>query len=159
MRAFFKNDSGRSPKKSVFIFLLMILASGCSFGSKTAYQVNQYTLEYPSPALKEIAQIKELIKVERFSVAQAFDTSAIVYRDGPNLRNIDLYNRWRTKPGDMVTDFLVRDLRHSGLFQAVFYYDENDETRYLLEGQVDEFLDVSEKDGQRAVLGLNVTLL
>ncbi len=143
----------------MLIILLMILTSGCSFGSKTAYPINQYTLEYPSPILKEIAQIKELIGVERFSVAQAFDTSAIVYRDGPNLRNLDLYSRWRTKPGDMVTDFLVRDLRHSGLFQAVFSYNENDETRYLLEGQVDEFLDVSEKDGQRAVLSLNVTLL
>jgi uncharacterized lipoprotein YmbA len=126
MRALFKNDSGRSLKKSALIFLLMILTSGCSFGAKAAYQVNQYTLEYPSPVSKEPAQIKELIKVERFSVANAFDTSAIVYRDGPNLRNIDPYNRWRTKPGDMVTDFLIRDLRHSGLFQAVFTYNGNE---------------------------------
>ena len=107
--------------------------------------------------LKEILQIKELIKVERFSVANAFDTSAIVYRDGPNLRNIDPYNRWRTKPGDMVTDFLIRDLRHSGLFQAVFSYNQNEETRYLLEGQVNEFLESKEKDGFRAVLSFDVT--
>ena len=107
--------------------------------------------------LKEILQIKELIKVERFSVANAFDTSAIVYRDGPNLRNIDPYNRWRTKPGDMVTDFLIRDLRHSALFQAVFSYNQNEETRYLLEGQVNEFLESKEKDGFRAVLSFDVT--
>ena len=157
MRAFFKNDSGRSLKKSVLIFLLMILTSGCSFGSKTTYSVNQYTLEYPSPILKEIVQIKELIKVERFSVANAFDTSAIVYRDGPNLRNIDPYNRWRTKPGDMVTDFLVRDLRDSGLFQAVFSYNQNEETRYLLEGQVNEFMESKDKDGFQAILSLDVT--
>jgi len=159
MRAFFRNDSGRSLKKSVLIFLLMILTSGCSLGTKTAYQVNQYTLEYPSPVLKETAQIKELIKVERFSVANAFDTSAIVYRDGPNLRNIDPYSRWRTKPGDMVTDFLIRDLRHSGLFQAIFSYNQNEETRYLLEGQVNEFLESKEKDGLKAILSLDVTFL
>jgi ABC-type uncharacterized transport system auxiliary subunit len=137
----------------------VVSASGCSFGSKTTYSVNQYTLEYPSPILKEIVQINELIKVERFSVANAFDTSAIVYRDGPNLRNIDPYNRWRTKPGDMVTDFLVRDLRHSGLFQAVFSYNQNEEARYLLEGQVNEFLESKEKDGFNAVLSLDVTFL
>jgi cholesterol transport system auxiliary component len=137
----------------------VVSASGCSFGSKTTYSVNQYTLEYPSPILKEIVQINELIKVERFSVANAFDTSAIVYRDGPNLRNIDPYNRWRTKPGDMVTDFLVRDLRHSGLFRAVFSYNGNDETRYLLEGQVNEFLESKEKVGFKAVLSLDVTFL
>ncbi len=157
MRTFFKKASGKSPRKPVIIVLLMILSSGCSFGSKTTYSVNQYTLEYPSPILKEIVQIKGLIKVERFSVANAFDTSAIVYRDGPNLRKIDPYNRWRTKPGDMVTDFLIRDLRHSGLFQAVFSYNDNDETRYLLEGQVYEFLESKEEDGFKAVLSLDVT--
>ena len=135
----------------------MVFVSGCSFGSKVTYSVNQYTLEYPSPILKEIVQIKELIRVERFSVANAFDTSAIVYTDGPNLRNIDPYNRWRTKPGDMVTDFLVRDLRNSGLFQAVFSYNQNEETRYLLEGQVNEFMESKDKDGFQAILSLDVT--
>jgi ABC-type uncharacterized transport system auxiliary subunit len=159
MRTFFKSDRGRSLKKSVLTFLLMILASGCSFGAKTTYQVNQYTLEYPSPVLKEPAQVKELIRVERFSVANAFNTSAIVYRDGPHLRNIDPYNRWRTKPGEMVTDFLIRDLRHSGLFQAVFSYNQTQATRYLLEGQVNEFLESKEKDGLKAVLNLNITFL
>ena len=135
----------------------MSLTSGCSFGSKTTYSVNQYTLEYPSPVFKETAQNKELIKVERFSVAHAYDTSAIVYGEGPNLRNIDPYNRWRTKPGEMVSDFLIRDLRHSGLFQAVFSYNQNEETRYLLEGQVNEFLESKDKDGLKAVLSLNIT--
>jgi ABC-type uncharacterized transport system auxiliary subunit len=157
--AFLSNDKDRCPGKFQIIFLLMILASGCSFGTKATHPVNQYTLEYPSPIVKEMVRINELIKVERFSVAQAYDTSAIVYRDGPNLRNIDPYNRWRTKPGEMVTDFLTRDLRHSGLFRAVFSYHENRGTRYLLEGQVEEFLESKEKDGLKAILRLNVTLL
>lgn len=145
--------------KLKFIFLLLMLASGCNLGAKPAYLVNQYTLEYPSPVLKEMAQINELIKVERFFVAQIFDSVAMVYKEGPNLRNIDVYNRWRIKPGDMVTDYLVRDLRNSGLFRAIFSYNDSKETRYLLEGQVDEFLEVNEKDGRKAVLSLNVTFL
>jgi ABC-type uncharacterized transport system auxiliary subunit len=157
VRASFKSNKGSRPRKFEFIFLLMVFVSGCSFGSKTTYSVNQYTLDYPSPVLKETAPIKEPIKIERFSVANAFDTSAIVYRDGPNLRNVDPYNRWRTKPGDMVTDFLIRDLRYSGLFQAVFSYNQTEETRYLLEGQVNEFLESKDKDGLKAVLSLNIT--
>ena len=54
---------------------------------------------------------------------------------------------------------MVRDLRNCGLFRAVISYDDSIETRYLLEGEVDEFLEVSEKDGRKAVLGLNVTFL
>jgi ABC-type uncharacterized transport system auxiliary subunit len=154
---FFKSDQDRTSRKLEVIFLLMVFVSGCSFGSKNTYSVNQYTLEYVSPTFKEFAQINKLIKVDKFSVAHAFDTSSIVYRDGPNLRNIDPYNRWRTKPGEMVTDFLVRDLRQSGLFRAVFSHNGTQETRYLLEGQVNEFLESKDKDGLNAILSLNIT--
>jgi cholesterol transport system auxiliary component len=83
----------------------------------------------------------------------------MIYKEGPNLRNVDPYNRWRTRPGEMATESLVRDLRNSGLFRAVISYSDSGEARYLLEGQVDEFLEVSEKDGSKAVLSINVTFL
>jgi ABC-type uncharacterized transport system auxiliary subunit len=143
----------------VLPFLSMVLITSCSLGAKPSYLVNQYTLEYPSPILKELTSINELVRVEQFSVSQTFNTSAMIYEEGPNLRNVDLYNRWRTKPGEMTTEYLVRDLRNSGLFRGVISYSDREETRYLLEGQVDEFLEVSEKDGRKAVLGLNVTFL
>ncbi len=139
--------------------LFMVQIFGCSFGGKPSYLVNQYTLEYASPFSKEFTSINELIKVEPFSVAQTFNTLAMIYRDGPNLRNVDPYNRWRTKPGEMAAEFLVRDLRNCGLFRAVVSYSASEETRYLLEGQVDEFMEASEKDGRKAVLGMNVSLL
>ncbi len=141
------------------IFLTTILASGCGLGAKPAYLVNQYTLEYTPPALKETAQINELIKVERFSMARTVDSLMMVYKEGPNLRNVDPYNRWRTKPGEMVTENLTRDLRSSGLFRRVLSHHNSEEPRYLLEGQVDEFLEVNEKDGRRALLALNITFL
>jgi len=72
---------------------------------------------------------------------------------------VDPYNRWRTKPGEMATENLVRDLRNSGLFRGVISYSDSGEARYLLEGQVDEFLEVSEKEGSKAVLSINVTFL
>jgi cholesterol transport system auxiliary component len=141
------------------LMLSMVLITGCSLGAKPVYKVNQYTLEYNCPFSNEFTSINELVKVEQFSVAQTFDTSAMIYKEGPNLRNVDPYNRWRTKPGEMAAENLVRDLRNCGLFRAVISYNDSRETRYLLEGQVDEFLEANEKDGRKAVLGLNVTLL
>jgi ABC-type uncharacterized transport system auxiliary subunit len=143
----------------VLPFLLSLLIFGCSLGAKPSYLVNQYTLEYPPPTLKGLASINELVKVEQFSAAQTFNTPAMIYKEGPNLRNVDPYNRWRTKPGDMATEYLTRDLRNAGLFRAVISYNDSEEARYLLEGQVDEFLDASEKDVRKAVLCLNVTFL
>jgi len=151
-------ENGLRPNL-VLLFLSMVLITSCSLGAKPSYLVNQYTLEYPSPFLKELISVNELVRVEQFSVAQTFNTSAMIYKEGPNLRNVDPYNRWRTKPGEMVAEYLARDLRNSGLFRAVISYNDSEETRYLLEGQVEEFLDASEKDGRKAILSLNVTFL
>ncbi len=159
MGQFLRIRENRCWPNLTLLMSAMVLIAGCSLGAKPSYKVNQYTLEYPSPTLIELSSVNELIKVEQFSVAQTFNTSAMVYKEGPNLRNVDPYNRWRTKPGEMTAEYLIRDLRNSDLFRAVVSYDDSMETRYLLEGQVDEFLDVSEKDGRKAVLSLNVTFL
>ena len=156
---FLKIRGNRCWPNLALLMLPMVLLTSCSLGAKPSYKVNQYTLEYPSPFLKEFTSVNELIKAEQFSVAQTFNTSAMIYKEGPNLRNVDPYNRWRTKPGEMAAEYLVRDLRNCGLFRAVISYNGSEETRYLLEGQVDEFLEANEKDGRKAVLGLNVTLL
>jgi len=139
--------------------LLTVLITACGLGAKPSYIVNQYTLEYPPPVLRDSTSVGELVKVEQFNVAQTFNTPAMIYKEGPNLRNVDPYNRWRTKPGEMATEYLTRDLRNLGLFRAVISDNDSEEARYLLEGQVEEFLDASEKDGRQAVLSLNVTFL
>ncbi len=135
-----------------------MLASGCGLGGKPAYLVKEYIFEYPPPTVDQVVQTNDLIKMERFSIAKDFDTRAMVYQDSPFHRGSDPYNRWRVNPNDMVTDYLLRDLRKAGLFRAVFSYNDSEDTRYLLEGRVDEFLDLKEKDGRKAALSLNITL-
>lgn len=152
-----KQIAGPVMRLSLSLFLVTILV-GCGLGGRPSYLVKQYILEYPSPRVEGLVQSNEVLKVDRFSVDREFDTRAMVYRDGPYQRGVDPYNRWRVNPGDMVTDHLLRDLRKAGLFKAVFSYNDNEVTRYLLEGQVIEFLESKEKDGPKAVLGLNVTL-
>ena len=141
-----------------FILLFAMLASGCGLGGKPAYLVKQYIFDYPSPTVEEGVRTNDLIKVERFSIAKDFDTHEMVYQDSPFHRGSDPYNRWRVNPNDMVTDFLLRDLRRAGLFRAVFSYNDSEDTRYLVEGWVDEFLELTGKDGRKGVLSLNVTL-
>jgi len=159
MRTSLIKEPSRPSVKLFFILFIIMLSSGCSLGGKPSYLIKQYIFEYPPPLMEGVVQTHELIKVERFSVAQDFNTLAMVYREGSFQRGLDPYNRWRINPGDMVTDYLMRDLRKAGLFLAVFSYNDGEETRYLLEGWVDEFLELGGKDGRKAVLSLNVTLL
>jgi ABC-type uncharacterized transport system auxiliary subunit len=116
-------------------------------------------LEYPAPMLGRKTKIPAALKVDLFSVAQAFNTNAMVYQPQPFQSQSYNYSRWRANPGFLVTDYLIRDLRESGLFQAVFGPDGSGDYRFKLEGGVAEFQEVDAADGWKASLALTVTLL
>ncbi len=69
------------------------------------------------------------------------------------------YSRWRVYPGDMVSDFLLRDIRKSLLFKGVFSYYSDEPVRYILEGAIEEFFESDEGSESSAVLVVNITLL
>jgi cholesterol transport system auxiliary component len=121
--------------------------------------VEQYTLEYPPPALAGSSPLEQGLSVERFSVAQDLNSQAMVYRPLDFQRQVYSYHRWRVNPADLCTDYLLRDLRASGLFKAVFSYQAPGAARFRLEGALQEFLEKDEAAGAQAVLSLNLTLL
>jgi ABC-type uncharacterized transport system auxiliary subunit len=141
---------------SLLVTLLAPPLNGCG---KPPMLVNQYVLEYPAPVLGRQSRRAEAVQVELFSVAQAFNTNAMVYQPQPFQRQVYNYSRWRANPGYLVTDYLLRDLRHSGLFQGVFGPDSSGKCRFKLEGGVAEFQELDEPGGWQAALALTVTLL
>ena len=83
----------------------------------------------------------------------------MVYRPSPYERGAYSRERWRVAPGDMVTDFVLRDLRASGAFKAVLGYEDPGEGRFVLAGTVTEFLETDGAGGPKARLAADVTLL
>ena len=141
------------------IILLVIGLAGCIGGGAPAPHVHQYILEYPPPGIGGGAGTEALLKVERFTAARVHAGPAMLYRQGPFRRDAYSERRWRIAPGDMVTDFLLRDLRHAGLFRAVLAARDPEETRFVLMGGVDEFGEVADGERRKAVLAATVTLL
>lgn len=151
----------RLPLRSVVIIAVLILFSvqGCIGRGKPAPMIEHYTFEYPSPTFANLSRLEQTIKVERFSVAKAFNTVSMVYR--PEAFKLDTYasNRWMVNPGDMTSDYLLRDLRNSGLFRAAFSYRDYEDARFMLEGGLEEFLEIDEGKTRSAVMTLSVNLL
>ena len=146
----------RLRRLTLLAALLVAILCGCG---KPPMLVNQYLLEYPAPVTGGKAKLSEAVKVELFSVAQAFNTTAMVYQPQPFQSQSYNYSRWRANPGNLVTDYLIRDLRESGLFKAIFGPDSSGEHRFRLEGGVAEFQEINASDGWKASLALTVTLL
>jgi len=151
---------GRLTRRSWLPALLAALFMACLGGcGKPPMLVNQYLLEYPAPVVDRKAKLSTDVKVDLFSVAQAFNTNAMVYQPHPYQSQSYNYSRWRANPGNLVTDYLIRDLRESGLFKAVFGPSSTGKHRFKLEGGVAEFQELDTPGGWQASLALTVTLL
>jgi ABC-type uncharacterized transport system auxiliary subunit len=120
---------------------------------------NHFLLEYPSPVFGSKSTLDESIRVELFATAQSINSTAMVYLPRPFETSSYVYNRWQVDPSHMVTDFLLRDLRNSRLFQGVFGYQQYGIGRFKVEGAVQQFAEVDDPDGWKAVLTVSVTLL
>lgn len=139
--------------------ILAMASAGCSIGGKAAERIDYYVLEYEAPQTPALASVEEVLRVERFSVAPPYNTARIVYRESAFERDTYNYHRWRANPGDLVTYFLARDLRESGLFAAVLPGESRFSASCVLEGVVEEFYEHDYADRWDAVLGVSVSLI
>jgi ABC-type uncharacterized transport system auxiliary subunit len=146
-------------KKGIGILLLSILLSGCLGGTGKTPFIRQYVLEYPPPQRLGRPAVEAMVRVERFAADRMFMGQAMLYRQDPFLREAYPLHHWRVSPGDMVTEYLRRDLREAGLFLAVLAERDAEEVRFSLTGGVEEFLESSEGSNRKALLAATVTLL
>jgi cholesterol transport system auxiliary component len=100
-----------------------------------------------------------VLRVERFQVAPVYDTSRIIYRQKPFTRDVYNYHRWRSNPGNLVSYFLVRDLRQSEAFKSVITREGSLKSSHVIEGTVDEFYEHDGNDSWKAVLSVSITLM
>lgn len=142
----------------VTLFVSVFFLPGCFSPSGSGRLVEFYTLDYPPPA-PAAAVTDGSVRVDRFSSVRSYDGTAMLYKPGPYKVVAYNYHKWRTSPGDMVTDSLLRDFRHSGLFRAVFSYRQPTPARFAVAGGVEEFVEARQANGWNTVLGLHVTLL
>jgi len=139
--------------------LFALLFAGCLDRGKPSPMIESYSFEYPSPGFGDLAPLDQAVKVERFSVSKAYNTLSMVFRPEPYKLDTYASNRWMVNPGDMVSDFLLRDLRSSGLFRAAFSFRDYEDARFVIQGGVEEFLETDAGDERSAVLTLSVTLI
>ena len=145
----------------VVLIILALALSACVAALKQPQpQIHYYTLEYGvQPPAKALPPLAVVIQVERFAAAPIYTSNRIIYREQEFTRSAYTYHRWRATPADLATYFLVRDMRASNLFAAVFPPGHGKPQTYVLQGAVDEFLEWDRDSGWEAHLALTVTLL
>ncbi len=145
-------------KKCLVLCFVGFLISGCLGGSQPSLTVKHYTLEYPAPRFENLSRINDVIRVERFTAVRAFHGNEMVYRSKPYMRDTYQFHRWDITPAYMMTDLVLRDIRSAKVFEFVLSREDTGEARFLLEGQIQEFMEIDEGEKSWSSLVVRVTL-
>jgi ABC-type uncharacterized transport system auxiliary subunit len=136
----------------------LFLITGCAGSGKPEYNVDNYLLSYPAPSWNKTDKLNTTVKFNRFSIAAAYNSANMIFRNDPYSFDSFNYSRWAVNPADMIADSLLRDMRESGYFQAVFSRYEGDEGRFLVSGGIEEFYLLMDKNNKTAVIGITISL-
>ena len=139
-----------------------LILSGCVSLKQPSPNIEYYTLEYDAlqPDVgPDNVPVPAVIKLERFSISPIYNTDRIIYRDRDFKRTSYSYYKWRSNPADLVTYFLGRDLKDSGLFSAVISSGSAMAYTHVVEGSVNEFMEWDSDNDWEAVLSVSITLL
>lgn len=151
----------RARRRGVALSLALaagIVASGCATWSKPAPRGRDYRLAYPSPPARD--QLRAgVIHITSFAVAAAYDSQAMIYRQGEFRIGRYPVQRWAANPGNLVSDMLARDLDASGLFRAVQHARPTLPSDLRLTGEIDVVEESVSRSGCAARLEVRVILV
>jgi ABC-type uncharacterized transport system auxiliary subunit len=138
--------------------VLSFIIAGCAGSGKPQYEVESYLLSYPAPSFDKFDKLNTSIKFNRFSIAVAYNSTNMIFRN--DVYSIDSFNysRWAVNPADMIADSLLRDMRGSNLFNAVFSRYETDEGQFVISGSIEEFFLRTDKSNKTAIITVTVSL-
>jgi ABC-type uncharacterized transport system auxiliary subunit len=147
-------------KVLIIIFTgISLLLTACLDLKQPRNKIEYYTLEYDPPSPGDRQVLPWAIRVAPFSVSPVYNSNRIVYRDKAYKRQTYAYYMWRANPGDLVSYFLSRDMKQSGLFKAILTLGSSFPPSYLLEGSVDDFYELDKENGWEAVLSVSIAVI
>ena len=148
-------------QKIVYLIILsaILLCSCLNLKQQPNKKINYYTLEYDLPKTTNLKPLPFVIFIERFNVAPLYDSNRIIYSQKKFKRDAYIYHKWIANPGDLVSYYLSRDIKHSSLFNTVFNSNSNHSSTHKLYGTVDEFFEQDGNDIWKAILSINITLI
>ena len=136
----------------------VFLATGCAGSAKPAYNIERYLLSWPSPPGDEARRLPVCIKFNRFSIAAAYNSTDMIFRDDDYGFDSFNYSRWAVNPADMIADGIAADMRAVGKYQAVFSRQETAGGRFVISGGIEEFYLRADKSSKTALISMSVSV-
>lgn len=129
-----------------------IALAGSLTGCGSARPIKYYGVSYPTKSMVAPDAINTALMVRTFEASHLYLDDKIVYGfDSPEMGTYE-YQRWAEPPVEILQNALVRGLRASGRFRAVYTLRGDPAGRFILAGHLYDFKEV---DGSSMVARLS----
>lgn len=120
---------------------VVLFLSGC--GAARPSQYYQLTVPGDAPAAKEVDSTPVTLLVGTLFAPDLYREDRIVYSTTQEEMGTYEYQRWAEPPTEMIQEVLLRALRSSGRYRAVFAHRSDTNGDFLLRGRLYDFKEVS----------------
>jgi cholesterol transport system auxiliary component len=119
---------------------MMGLLSGCRAGRPSRYY--QLTVPPDAGAVEKADAVPVTLLLGQLFTSHLYREDRIVYGNGAEQLGTYEYQRWAEPPAEMIQDVLLRKLRASGRYRAVYYRRSNVQGDFALRGRLYDFKEV-----------------
>jgi ABC-type uncharacterized transport system auxiliary subunit len=120
---------------------VVLFLGGC--GATRPSQYYQLTVPGDAPVAKEADSTPVTLLVGTLLASDLYREDRIVYSTTEQEMGTYEYQRWAEPPTEMIQEVLLRELRSSGRYRAVFAHRSDTNGDFLLRGRLYDFKEVS----------------
>lgn len=138
------NSAKGKAAASVIAILAVFL---CACGAARPSKYYQLTIPGDAPAgqVADPPPAPVTLLIGNLSASDLYREDRIVYSAAGEQMGTYEYERWAQPPTEMIQEVLLRELRSSGRYRAVFTHKSDTNGDFLLRGRLYDFKEVSEK--------------
>jgi len=117
------------------------LLSGCGAARPSKYY--QLTVPTDPGAVEKADAVPVTLLLGQLMTSHLYREDRIVYGNGPEQMGTYEFQRWAEPPAEMIQEVLLRELRASGRYRAVYYRRSNMQGDFALRGRLYDFKELT----------------
>ena len=137
-------NSPRGKAAAFLIALMAVFLCGCGAARPSKYYQLTIPGENSSGQAADPAPAPVTLLVGNLFASDLYREDRIVYSTAGEQMGTYEYERWAEPPTEMIQEVLLRELRSSGRYRAVFTHKSDTNGDFLIRGRLYDFKEVSE---------------
>jgi ABC-type uncharacterized transport system auxiliary subunit len=123
------------------LVLLIVFLTGCGAGRPSKYY--QLTVPASSASVEKPGTVPVTLLLGGMMTSHLYREDRIVYGNGPEQLGTYEFERWAEPPAEMIQGVLLRQLRASGRYRAVYYRRSNMKGDFAIRGRLYDFKELT----------------